>query len=85
MIESLSKEQIAVLKQVVNQEKVDVPLVAGLVKKVWEGLNTDVTPVFKNLLNQISAIYDPQLQPIIEGGCVIDWIDARTGDRAWFS
>jgi hypothetical protein len=62
-----------------------VPLVAGLVKQLWDGLNTDVTPVFKNLLNQIKAVYDPRLKPIIEGGCILYWVDTRTGDHPWFS
>lgn len=50
-------------------------LVSGIAQKLWSGLNTDVTPVFKSLLNQIKAVYDPQLQPVIIGGCVVDWVD----------
>jgi hypothetical protein len=60
-------------------------LVSGIAQKLWLGLNTDVTPVFKNLLNQLKAVYDPQLQAVIVGGCIVDWVDARTGDRPWFS
>jgi hypothetical protein len=59
--------------------------VAKITQKIWKALNSDVSPVFKNLFNQLKAVYDPQLQPIIEGGCIIDWVDARTGDRPWFS
>ncbi len=60
-------------------------LVSGIAQKLWSGLNTDVTPVFKNLFNQFKAVYAPQLQPVIEGGCIIDWVDGRTGERPWFS
>ncbi len=60
-------------------------LATTVLKKAWEGLNTDITPVFKNLLNQIKAVYDPQLQPVIIGGCIVDWVDVRTNDRPWFS
>ncbi len=60
-------------------------LATAVLKKAWDGLNTDITPVFKNLLNQLKAVYDPQLQSVIVGGCIVDWVDARTGDRPWFS
>jgi len=62
-----------------------VPLVAGLVKKLWEGLNSDVSPAFKSLFNQIRAIYNPQLKPFIIGGCIVEWVDVRTNERPWFS
>jgi hypothetical protein len=68
-----------------NQEKADVSSVAGFVKQLWEGLNTDVTPVFKNLLNQLKAVYAPRLEPIKAGGIILDWIDAETGGNPWFS
>lgn len=60
-------------------------LVTGVAKKVWSGLNADITPVFKTLLSQIRAVYDPQLQPVIVGGCIVDWVDSRTNERPWFS
>lgn len=60
-------------------------LVTGVAKKVWAGLNADVTPVFKNLLNQLKAVYDPQLVPVRAGGCIIGWVDVRTGESPWFS
>ncbi len=60
-------------------------IATAVLKKAWEGLNTDITPVLKNLLSQIKAVYDPQLQPVIVGGCIIDWVDVRTGQKPWFS
>lgn len=59
--------------------------VAKITQKLWKALNSDVSPVFKNLFNQIKAVYDPQLEPVIEAGCILDWVDSRTGDRPWFS
>jgi hypothetical protein len=60
-------------------------LVTGVAKKLWSGLNADITPVFKNFLNQLKAVYDPHLQPVVIGGCIVDWVDGRTGERPWFS
>ncbi len=60
-------------------------LVAEIGTKLWTGLNADITPVFKNLVNQIKAVYKPELQPVVVEGCIIDWIDARTGQKPWFS
>jgi hypothetical protein len=60
-------------------------LVTGVAQKIWSGLNTDITPVFKGLLNQLKAMYDPQLQPVLVGECIVDWVDVRTGEKPWFS
>jgi hypothetical protein len=56
-----------------------------VVQRIWSSLNADITPVFKNLLNQLKAVYDPRLQPVVIGGCIVDWVDSRTGERPWFS
>jgi hypothetical protein len=54
-------------------------------KRIWQALNTDITPSLLALKNQLAAIYDPHLVPIIAGGMIVDWVDARTGDSPWFS
>ncbi len=59
--------------------------VAKITQKLWKALNSDVSPVFKNLLNQLKAVYSPQLEPIKVGGIVVDWVDVRTGENPWFS
>ena len=50
-------------------------------KRIWQ----DITPSLMALRNQFAAVYDPNLEPIIAGGMIVDWIDVRTGDRPWFS
>lgn len=40
---------------------------------------------WKGLINQVQAIYDPQLVPIRENGIIIGWVDQRTGMQPWFS
>lgn len=52
-------------------------------KKLWTALNTDIAPAIKDLQNQLAAIYNPQLVPVVIGDCIIDWVDTRTGDRPW--
>lgn len=56
-----------------------------MLKRIWQLLNTDITPHLQNLRNQIAAVYDPQLVPIISGGMIVDWVDSRTGENPWFS
>jgi len=50
-------------------------------KRIWQ----DITPSLMALRNQLAAVIDPNLEPIIAGGMIIDWVDVRTGDRPWFS
>lgn len=59
--------------------------VAKITQKLWKALNSDVSPVFKNLFNQLKAVYSPQLEPIKVGGIIVDWIDIHTGGNPWFS
>lgn len=40
---------------------------------------------WKGLINQVKAVYDPQLIPIKQGGIIVTWVDARTGMQPWFS
>lgn len=40
---------------------------------------------WKGLINQVKAVYDPQLVPVRENGIIIGWVDARTGMQPWFS
>ena len=40
---------------------------------------------WKGLIDQVKAIYDPQLVPIRENGIIIGWVDRRTGMQPWFS
>ena len=50
-------------------------------KRIWQ----DITPSLMALRNQLAAVIDPKLEPIIAGGMIIEWVDVRTGDRPWFS
>jgi len=59
--------------------------VAKITQKLWKALNSDVSPVFKNFLNQIKAVYSSQLKPVKVGGIIIDWIDENTNENPWFS
>lgn len=52
-------------------------------KRIWQALNTDITPALKDLKNQLQAIYDPQLVPVTVGDMTIEWVDRRTGERPW--
>jgi hypothetical protein len=52
-------------------------------KKLWKALNTDITPALKDFKNQVLAIYDPQLIPIMVDSHIIEWVDSRTGERPW--
>ena len=56
-----------------------------VVQRIWSSLNADITPAFKNLINQLKALYEPQLVPIKAGGIVLEWVDSRTSERPWFS
>lgn len=40
---------------------------------------------WKELVNQVKAVYDPQLVPIKQNGIIIGWVDERTGMQPWFS
>lgn len=59
--------------------------VAKITQKLWKALNSDVSPVFKNFLNQLKAVYSPQLKPIKVGGIIIEWVDGNTNESPWFS
>jgi hypothetical protein len=40
---------------------------------------------WKSFVDQIAAVYHPQLVPIKENGIIIGWVDSRTGMQPWFS
>jgi hypothetical protein len=44
-----------------------------------------IAKFFRNLATQLQAVYDPDLIPVYGGGIIMDWVDARTGERPWFS
>jgi hypothetical protein len=52
-------------------------------KKLWTALNTDITPHLQDFKNQLAAIYNPQLVPVVVAGVTVEWVDRRTGDRPW--
>jgi hypothetical protein len=52
-------------------------------KKFWKALNADITPHLLELQNQLAAIYDPQLVPVVVAGVTVEWVDRRTGERPW--
>lgn len=54
-------------------------------KRIWQALNTDIAPSLLALRNQLAAIYEPQLVPVIVGDMIVDWVDSRTGENPWFS
>jgi hypothetical protein len=63
-----------------NNEQPDM----NTLKRIWQALNTDITPHLLDIKNQIAAIYDPQLIPIMVDSHIIEWVDRRTGERPWF-
>lgn len=67
------------------REREEMHLISGIAKKFWKGLNADITPAFRNLIDQVKAVYDPHLEPVVSGGMIVDWVDIRTGKRPWFS
>jgi hypothetical protein len=52
-------------------------------KRIWQALNTDITPHLQAIRDNILDIYDPQLVPVHSGGVTIEWVSARTGERLW--
>lgn len=73
------------IKEVINQENPEVLAVAKITQKLWKTLNSDVSPVVNSFINQLKAIYSPQLKPVKVGGIIIEWVDGNTNETPWFS
>lgn len=52
-------------------------------KRLWQVLNSDITPTLKAIRDNILDIYDLELVPVHSGDLTVEWVSARTGERPW--
>jgi hypothetical protein len=55
------------------------------VKRVLATDTRDISPTLNDIVQQVRAVYNPDLEPIIVGGVIVEWVDRRTGQRPLFS